>query len=175
VCITGALTGNVVHVANELPAATFVNQHVALIRPNRAVVYPRYLAYGLHSDLGKIQFKAGEYGGTKQGLGLGDVKSTLVPLPKLMEQFAICHQLDNAMDRHVALVTAIEHKISLLREFRTRLIADVVTGKLDVREAAARLPDEPGEPEALDEAEGEADIEADTTDDLDALPGEAEA
>ena len=28
-----------------------------------------------------------------------------------------------------------------LREFRTRLIADVVTGKLDVREAAARLPE----------------------------------
>ena len=34
-------------------------------------------------------------------------------------------------------------KIELLQEYRTRLIADVVTGKLDVREAAARLPDEP--------------------------------
>ena len=30
-----------------------------------------------------------------------------------------------------------------VEEYRTRLIADVVTGKLDVREAAARLPDEP--------------------------------
>ena len=30
----------------------------------------------------------------------------------------------------------------LLHKSRTRLIADVVTGKLDVREAAARLPDE---------------------------------
>ena len=35
-----------------------------------------------------------------------------------------------------------EREISLLREYRTRLIADVVTGKLDVREAAVRLPDE---------------------------------
>ena len=34
----------------------------------------------------------------------------------------------------------IEREIELLREYRTRLIADVVTGKLDVREAAARLP-----------------------------------
>ena len=33
-------------------------------------------------------------------------------------------------------------ELSLLREYRTRLIADVVTGKFDVREAAARLPDE---------------------------------
>ncbi|TAL82284.1 MAG: restriction endonuclease subunit S, partial [Candidimonas sp.] len=31
-------------------------------------------------------------------------------------------------------------EIELLREYQTRLIADVVTGKLDVREAAARLP-----------------------------------
>jgi type I restriction enzyme S subunit len=33
-------------------------------------------------------------------------------------------------------------EIELLREYRTRLIADVVTGQLDVREAASRLPDE---------------------------------
>ena len=31
--------------------------------------------------------------------------------------------------------------VSLLREYRTSLIADVVTGKLDVREAAAALPE----------------------------------
>lgn len=36
----------------------------------------------------------------------------------------------------------LEREIDLLREYRTRLIADVVTGKLDVREAAARLPEE---------------------------------
>ncbi|UHD15226.1 restriction endonuclease subunit S domain-containing protein [Thiocapsa bogorovii] len=43
-CITGALTGNVVHVVDELPAPSYVNQHVALIRPNRSAVIPRYLA-----------------------------------------------------------------------------------------------------------------------------------
>jgi len=36
----------------------------------------------------------------------------------------------------------LEREIELLREYRTRLVADVVTGKLDVRQAAARLPDE---------------------------------
>jgi type I restriction enzyme S subunit len=35
----------------------------------------------------------------------------------------------------------LEREIGLIREYRTRLVADVVTGKLDVREAAARLPD----------------------------------
>ena len=52
-----------------------------------------------------------------------------------------------------------EREIDLLREYRTRLIADVVTGKLDVREAAARLPDEVEEPEPLDETEADADVE----------------
>jgi type I restriction enzyme S subunit len=41
--------------------------------------------------------------------------------------------------------------VARLREFRTRLIADVVTGKLDVREAAAKLPDIEPEAEPLDE------------------------
>ena len=40
------------------------------------------------------------------------------------------------------------------REYRTRLVADVVTGKLDVREAAERLPTE----EAIDTSEDAADF-----------------
>ena len=38
-------------------------------------------------------------------------------------------------------IARLEREIELLREYRTRLVADVVTGKLDVREAAARLPE----------------------------------
>lgn len=39
-------------------------------------------------------------------------------------------------------ISRLEREITLLREYRTRLVADVVTGKLDVRVAAAALPDE---------------------------------
>lgn len=38
-------------------------------------------------------------------------------------------------------ILRIESEIELLREYRTRLVADVVTGKLDVRAVAATLPD----------------------------------
>ena len=41
-----------------------------------------------------------------------------------------------------AAIVRARRQIELLQEYRTRLIADVVTGKLDVREAAAQLPDE---------------------------------
>ena len=39
-------------------------------------------------------------------------------------------------------ISRLESEIFLLREYRTRLVADVVTGKLDVRAAAAAIPDE---------------------------------
>ena len=51
-------------------------------------------------------------------------------------------------------ISRLEGEINLLREYRTRLVADVVTGKLDVRDAATRLPDEdllPDLPAADDE------------------------
>ena len=62
-------------------------------------------------------------------------------LPPLPEQIAIVRVLDATDWRIQRLVSATKRQIALLREYRTRLIADVVTGKLDVREAAADLPE----------------------------------
>ena len=56
-------------------------------------------------------------------------------------------------------ISRLEREVDLLREYRITLIADVVTGKLDVRESAQWLPEEAppdigaGETEARDEAE----------------------
>jgi type I restriction enzyme, S subunit len=52
-----------------------------------------------------------------------------------------------------------KREISLLREYRTRLITDVVTGKLDVREAAALLPKEPDDADPKDEVEAPDEID----------------
>ena len=49
-----------------------------------------------------------------------------------------------------------------MQEYRTRLTADIVTGKLDVREAAAKLPEGMA-------AEGDLSDKADTSDLSDAL------
>jgi type I restriction enzyme S subunit len=56
-------------------------------------------------------------------------------------------------------MSSIANEIILLREYRTSLIADVVTGKLDVREAAAGLPEEAMDDELIDD-EGLEDLEA---------------
>ena len=57
------------------------------------------------------------------------------------EQAAIVGFLDHAVRRIRAAISATQRQIEHVHEYRTRLIADVVTGKLDVREAAARLPE----------------------------------
>ncbi len=68
-------------------------------------------------------------------------RELVIAIPPEAEQAAIVEHLDN---RTAAVDTAIshtQHQIDLLSEYRTRLISDVVTGKLDVREAAAKLPE----------------------------------
>lgn len=100
--------------------------------------------------------------------------SALVPVPPISEQRSITSAVS-------MMTTAVDHavrsartEIDLLREYRTRLIADVVTGKLDVREAAARLPDEAEEPEPLDEIEAEGDADDAGVGDADEMIEEAE-
>ena len=73
------------------------------------------------------------------------IRSIALPLPPLGEQAAIAAHLDKATAAIDAAVACARRQIELLREYRARLIADVVTGKLDVREATANLPDESGE------------------------------
>ena len=75
-------------------------------------------------------------------LDSGVVSRLLVAFPPLPEQTAIVRHLDKATAKIDAAISRARRQIGLLQEYRTRLIADVVTGQLDVRGAAASLPDE---------------------------------
>ncbi len=70
---------------------------------------------------------------------IGSMRFSFPPLP---EQTAIVEYLDKATANIDAAIARARRLIELLEEYRTRLIADVVTGKLDVRDAAARAPGE---------------------------------
>lgn len=50
--------------------------------------------------------------------------------------------MDSELSRFEEVTSRIAREIDLLREYRTRLIAEVVTGKLDVREAVQSMPEE---------------------------------
>ena len=64
-----------------------------------------------------------------------------VPFPPREEQRRIAEALDREADDFRAQMGKTHRQIGLANEYRTRLIADVVTGKLDVREVAAASPE----------------------------------
>ncbi|MCX5959960.1 MAG: hypothetical protein NT053_09080 [Cyanobacteria bacterium] len=51
-------------------------------------------------------------------------------------------RIEFLLEQEYAIKQSVERLVRSINEYRTRLVADVVTGKLDVREAATRLPDE---------------------------------
>ena len=95
-----------------------------------------------------------------------------LPVPPVDEQDKITTYLRQATSDIDTAIARANHEIDLLNEYRTRLIADVVTGKVDVRGAAANLPDEP---EDLNESEELLDNGDDLSEVLDSIPEEAEA
>lgn len=99
--------------------------------PRRNVV-PEFLYLLLHSyDVCKVFYGMG--GGVRQSIGFDDIRRLLIPVPPLGEQKQIadfCYIKSDFIER---LVVSIEKEILLLTEYRTRLISDVVTGKVDVR------------------------------------------
>ena len=73
--------------------------------------------------------------------------------PPLEEQHAIVEFVSKESTNARRTIDLTHDELSLLHEYRTRLIADVVTGKLDVREAAAALPE--GDPRAVEDELGD--------------------
>ncbi len=126
---------------DEVPGCLHQN-HIFAVRCRRRLLSPEFLVRLMGSQHGRMYFELT----AKRTTNLASTNSSTlrafpVPLPVAEEQAkildAISEQtnvLDDAMDR-------AEREIDLMREYRTRLIADVVTGKLDVREAAAGLPE----------------------------------
>ncbi len=75
-------------------------------------------------------------------LNAEELGASMLLVPPIYEQRAIVEHLDKATNAIDSAIIRARHQVELVEEYRTRLIADVVTGKLDVRDAAAQLPDE---------------------------------
>ncbi|MBE2234494.1 MAG: restriction endonuclease subunit S [Anaerolinea sp.] len=89
-----------------------------------------------------------------------------VVCPSAEEQRSILDQIATGTGYLNAAIDRTQREIALLREYRTRLIADVVTGQVDVRAAAAQLPAEVEETDALVEEEVFGDEEGEEQPDV---------
>jgi type I restriction enzyme S subunit len=120
-----------------------VSFHYGVFAPRRELVV-KYFELLYHTNVYKTIY-AGRSNGMTVGLqnlsnqNFYNVRSIV---PPVSEQLGIVSFVERITERVSDRVRAVRGEIDLVREYRSRLIADVVTGRLDVREAAARLPQE---------------------------------
>lgn len=141
--------------------------HLAILRPKPMSVTGPFLAYALRSRFAVTQFSIAANGVTRYGLSHGAIKSIVLPVPPVPEQDRIVQHIDQATATLNRALCRAAREIELIQEYRTRLIADVVTGKLDVRGFVPTEPmpadepaDEPIEEVGLEDEEAELVEEA---------------
>jgi len=139
--ITGASIGRTSIVPTPFPQAN-VNQHVCILRPVRDLVTPEYLYLLLCSRQAKDQISSLENGTSREGLNFTQVGGLLFAFPPIQEQVAIVLTLAakvKAIDRQSGKVLSV---IERLVEYRSAVITNAVTGKIDVRDFQIPQPAE---------------------------------
>ena len=139
----------------------WVNNHAHILKPKRGNII--YLAHLLET----LSFRPWISGAAQPKLTQDRLMSISIAVAPSDEQRAIVLDAQRQTRPLTTAIDRIEREVALLREYSTCLVADVVTGKLDVREAAARLPDEI--------ASGTSEELADDTDEAQLADEEAEA
>jgi type I restriction enzyme S subunit len=115
-----------------------INQNLAAIVPS-GIVTSGYLFAAI--TVGYMELRSMGRGGNQLALNGDLVKAFSIPLPPFDEQSVIVECIEAEATVTDAAIDQARREIGLLREFRTRLTADVVTGQVDVRHIAATLPE----------------------------------
>jgi len=133
-----------------------MGQRMMYFRPDPELLDAEFLLLSIYGPLTRTYIELATNGSTVGHLRLGQVYGLPILWCPVEEQRAIVRYVQSETKEILQTQVNAEREISLLREYRTRLIADVVTGKLDVREAAAQLPDETEDTDWLDDFEPES-------------------
>ena len=149
---TGSLGNYATVKRDSVPAQ--LNQRVARFRPRTVQLSDTFLVYVLQDKSFYTQVLSYTSGTAQFNVSTGDIGNIFIALPPIDEQQQIVRRLRSTAARIDADIRRARREIDLLREYRTRLVADVVTGKVDVRESATSLPaaDSSGPEDDLDGA-----------------------
>ena len=157
-------------VAPENIGPAMVKADCFRFRPDKDQVEPHFVALQLTATASTASALLST-GATRQRTNLQSTSARAISIPAFHEQALVVEYTENATSGTRAAQETARRGIACLREYRARLIADVVTGKLDVRGAAAALPevdplargdvDDPLDPEvdsALEDLESRTEV-----------------
>lgn len=119
-----------------------INQHIAYITPRLPIASAEFIHLALTAAYHQLRAASEDAGSTKGAITCEDLKRFKIAIPPAAEQAQLVQYIKSVTGDLAVAAARLEREIELLLEFRARLTADVVTGKLDVREAAMRLPEE---------------------------------
>ena len=122
----------------------WVNNHAHILKPRRGNL--EYLAVVMEG----LNYTPWISGAAQPKLTQDRLMNVSIAVPSRSEQDEIIARAKAQTSGLTASIARARRQIELVNEYRTRLIADVVTGKLDVRAAAAQLPEEEDEREPMD-------------------------
>ncbi len=135
---SGATVGKAFLVPADTGEACYAG-YLIRVRPHRSLIEPHFL-FAFTQSTGFTHWKNSAFIlSTIHNISAEKYANLHIPCPPLSEQLQIIRYLDKTTSDIDATIGRARREIELLGEYRTRLIADVVTGKVDVREAAAEL------------------------------------
>ena len=109
---------------------------VILIKPTKDII-PTYFLYSLKNKLLQDNFLLTSQSSAQQAIYLVNVVDVAIACPNTDEQTAIVTHIETEVSRLDAIIDKFNKQIELLKEYRTTLISEVVTGKIDVRDEVA--------------------------------------
>ena len=156
-------------------AALGVSEHTGIVSPAYAVYRPRteLLTDGYVDRLLRVSAYRAEFLARSTGIRLSRMRlypeaffRIPLPIPPIKEQDEIVSEIRGKTKHLDAGIENANREIELLLEYRTRLISDVVTGKLDVRDVARSLPNESERSESIDMQPADSDLDDFADDEL---------
>jgi type I restriction enzyme S subunit len=129
--IVGATLGKVA-IVEEMPPFT-IQRSLAFFRPRSPILYYRYLSAFLQSSIFQRLLWKNVGFSAQPGIYLGVLGNLHTLIPPISEQQAIALFLDQETARIDEAINNVRSQIEKLEEYRTVLISDAVTGKIDVR------------------------------------------
>jgi len=151
---SGATVGKSFMYKDEYGKCCFAGYLIRII-PNKKMILPEYLYYYTLSSNYSNWLKHIFIQTTIQNVSAEKYKELLIPYISLEKQTKSVSKIKFKLGKNKTIINNIEKTINLLQEYRTRLISDIVTGKINVQNIKVPEFENIEVPDVLDSGEGE--------------------
>jgi len=141
-------------------------QRIIRFRLDERRLLPHFALLSMLSVYFQNQLLVRSTGSTAQGIKASKLPQLLILQPPLEEQHELLRVIGSETEDCDRLMDRANREIDLLREYRTRQVADVVTGKLDIRGVELHTLEDI---EALEDWDASEDAQADEMDEMEGV------